>query len=199
MTVYTVTLTPDDPHLPTTAMRLDIDGEVAAVRELRLTPGDTGGLNPTRLPVLDLNQIVAAVTAAIAPNPEPASRIARTPPPDGRSGRAEESRRRANRRESTSSNVAAVATNQAGTRMSPTPDRAPLAKPAATSVAQSAARKGGAATASAGRAYRRMPEDFGEVLRQAGENAGIISDHYGVPRHTAYAWIRNARKTATAR
>ncbi|MEU4221649.1 helix-turn-helix domain-containing protein [Actinoplanes sp. NPDC026623] len=49
-------------------------------------------------------------------------------------------------------------------------------------------------TAANGRAYRRMPEDFAAVLRQAGTSTAI-ADHYGVPRHTAQGWIRRQKQT----
>jgi len=34
------------------------------------------------------------------------------------------------------------------------------------------------------------------VLRQAGGSASVIAGYYGVPKHTAYGRIRNARKKA---
>jgi hypothetical protein len=49
-----------------------------------------------------------------------------------------------------------------------------------------------------GRTYRRIPDDFDQVQRQAGQSASVIADHYGVPRHTAYSWIRSARKKDAA-
>jgi len=48
-----------------------------------------------------------------------------------------------------------------------------------------------------GRAYRRMPEDFAAVYRQASSPAAI-ADHYSVPRHTAQGWIRRQKATDAA-
>jgi hypothetical protein len=50
--------------------------------------------------------------------------------------------------------------------------------------------------AAGGRAYRRMPDDFATVYRQAGSPAAV-ADHYQVPRHTANGWIRRLRDQAT--
>jgi len=48
-----------------------------------------------------------------------------------------------------------------------------------------------------GRAYRRMPDDFAAVYRQASSPAAI-ADHYSVPRHTAQGWIRRQKATDAA-
>ncbi|GIG03231.1 hypothetical protein Cci01nite_83240 [Catellatospora citrea] len=52
------------------------------------------------------------------------------------------------------------------------------------------------AKAAGGRTYRRIPDDFDNVLRQTGDSATAVADHYQVPKHTAYGWIRSARKRA---
>ncbi|WP_120314881.1 hypothetical protein [Catellatospora citrea] len=49
----------------------------------------------------------------------------------------------------------------------------------------------------AGRMYRRAPHDLAEVVRQAG-SAAAVADHYRVPKHTAYGWIRTLRNKDTA-
>jgi hypothetical protein len=47
------------------------------------------------------------------------------------------------------------------------------------------------------RVYRRMPDDFTAVYRQAG-TAAAIADHYGVPRYTAQGWIGRYNKQHAA-
>ncbi|MEU8002169.1 hypothetical protein AB0B66_13480 [Catellatospora sp. NPDC049111] len=70
------------------------------------------------------------------------------------------------------------------------------------SPAKATAKKAASSTPDSGRpsagsrSYRKLPEDFEQVLRQAGDSASVIADHYDVPRHTAYGWIRTARKKA---
>jgi hypothetical protein len=46
------------------------------------------------------------------------------------------------------------------------------------------------------RVYRRAPDDLAQVYQQAG-SAAALADHYGVPRHTAYGWIRTLRRDNT--
>lgn len=208
MTSYTVTIAPDDADLPTTTIRLDVAGAAASIRELRLIPGTAGGLTPGELPVLDMNQLVAAVVAAVAPSSvagqtsvAPQTRKAQPRRADAGGG----ARKRKGR--STSEDVApaaprknSAARNSAAGSAASTPsaktvvDKAPVAKRAAKK--KTAATKAADAAKSGSRTYRRMPEDFAEVTRQAGESAAVIADHYGVPRHTAYGWIRSARAKA---
>ncbi|MEV0269771.1 hypothetical protein AB0H43_13410 [Hamadaea sp. NPDC050747] len=170
MTMYTVSITPDDPGFAVTTIRLDITEAAATIRELRLTPGDNDALVPSGLPVLDLGQLVAAVAAAVLPGsvpvsaPVPVAPITERKPERQAAGKATDKPNRANKSASKKQTPARV--NKA---------------PAVTS-------------AGGGRTYRRVPDDFDQVLRQAGGNAAVIADHYDVPRHTAYSWIRSARK-----
>jgi hypothetical protein len=191
MTSYTVTITPDDPDLAVTTIRLDITDSAAAIRELRLVPGSAGGLTPGRLPVLDMNQLVAAVLAATVPGsaaegpmPSRPSRMAATPKAAAK--RAERSAEAAPVAKTVPSKTAAKRTTKATS----------VAK--RTAAKKTAAKKTAAAREAGGRTYRRVPDDFDQVLRQAGGSASIVADHYGVPRHTAYSWIRSARKKASA-
>ncbi|MEU8077954.1 hypothetical protein AB0B31_21155 [Catellatospora citrea] len=275
MTTYTVTITPDDPAQAVTTIRLSLDGATTTVRELRLSPGSGGSLAPGELPVLDLNQLVAAVLAATAgpaPVAAPAKPSRRTPAvPASAPGELEiqapaateavppkKSARKRTAAQATATPAAvpadatvppvatttpagsavAAGTGKAGAGKS-NAGKADTAKAASTAEkAQSGAGKAGAgkavrakASARAGaatvrekkaapakatarkaasstpdtgrpsgasRSYRKLPEDFEQVLRQAGDSASVIADHYDVPRHTAYGWIRTARKKASA-
>jgi hypothetical protein len=47
------------------------------------------------------------------------------------------------------------------------------------------------------RVYRRMPDDFAAVYRQA-STAAAIADHYDVPRYTAQGWIGRYKKQDAA-
>lgn len=263
MTSYTVTITPDDPDLAVTTVRLDLVDGAATVRELRLQPGSGGGLRPGDLPVLDLNQLVQTVLAATGGAAAPARRTGKAQPataaaaqPGGGTAKAPASAAPAKPtmtgRAATKATKAArtqVAAAKAGraparravpagsaaegrakadaamaavtkasaakaaprraarTADSPAkaaPGKAAPAKTATRSTAPAkATRKAAAAEASGNgagsRTYRRLPDDFAEVLRQAGGSASVIADHYGVPRHTAYGWIRTAgRKTSAS-
>jgi hypothetical protein len=77
-------------------------------------------------------------------------------------------------------------------RSQPTPKKAAPGK-TVRKQAPAAAEAG----SSAGRAYRRMPDDFAAVYRQA-DTTAAIADHYGVPRHTAQGWIGRHKKQNAA-
>ncbi|MFD0599162.1 hypothetical protein ACFQZ4_48330 [Catellatospora coxensis] len=237
MTTYTVTITPDDPAQAVTTIRLDLDGEVATVRELRLSPGSGGSLVPGDLPVLDLNQLVTAVLAATSGS-TPAAAPAKPAPstlavPASAPGELEMqapaavepvAAKPAARKRTAAKPAAPVAAKAAVVK----PAKADARKPAASkagaakavrakasarstaaavrekkaSPAKATAKKAASSTPDSGRpsagsrSYRKLPEDFEQVLRQAGDSASVIADHYDVPRHTAYGWIRTARKKA---
>ncbi|WP_290856842.1 hypothetical protein [Hamadaea sp.] len=205
MTAYTVTITPDDPGMAVTTIRLDITDSAAAISELRLTPGAGGGLAAGGLPVLDLNNLVAAVVASVVPAsraPKPAA--ATTPTPAAAGVSTEDaapaplalSRKAAGKR-AAAKKPAAKKTTAQKTTAKKTSAKAAEAKstPAKAARPAKAAKKTTSAPAErASRTYRRVPDDFEQVLRQAGDSANIVADHYGVPRHTAYSWIRSARK-----
>ncbi|GAA2373481.1 hypothetical protein Cme02nite_02240 [Catellatospora methionotrophica] len=260
MSSYTVTITPDDPTQAVTTIRLDLDGAATTVRELRLAPGSGGTLMPGALPVLDLNQLVAAVLAATsgavaAPAPAkpshtapaapavpgeleiqaPAADTAAPKPPARKRAPAKTAapaaaaepvpptaaepaaarRSRAGRPSAVKADTAAAKPGAAKTASA----KASTAKPARAkgsargaaavtrekkaSPAKATAKKSASSTPDSGhpsggsRSYRKLPDDFEQVLRQAGDSASVIADHYDVPRHTAYGWIRTARKKAT--
>lgn len=198
MTSYTVTIAPDDPDLAVTTIRLEVTDATATIRELRLVPGSSGGLTPGGLPVLDMNQLVAAVVAAVVPrsgSTKPQPEVAA--PVQARQGRLaspatprKAARKRGSGRERSTEDdtVATPARKKAAGKTRP-------AKPTkvAKKTAAAPAEPGGSS-----RTYRRVPDDFDQVLRQVGESASVIADHYGVPRHTAYSWIRSARQRAAA-
>jgi len=192
MTSYTVTIAPDDPDLAVATIRLDITDASATIRELRLVPGSNGGLTPGGLPVLDLNQLVAAVVAAVVPTSAAAGAeptVAATPARKANSANRPAPRKAAPKRAAHSAKGEVEAAKPRKKATAKTPEV----------KATKAAKKAAAATSErGGRDYRRVPEDFDQVLRQAGESASVIADHYGVPRHTAYSWIRSARKRSAA-
>ncbi|WP_144126628.1 hypothetical protein [Catellatospora sichuanensis] len=272
MTKYTVTITPDDPGQAVTTIRLDLDGTATTVRELRLSPGSGGSLVPGDLPVLDLNQLVAAVLAATsgaAPSAAPARPLPHTPAvPAAAPGELEMQApvaaeavapKAATRKRTTAKPAAAKAAKGIEATAKPVPAKAPAVKfieagtgkaagrasagksdataPTAgapkagtakagaakavrakasarsataavrdkkASPAKATAKKAASSTPDTGRpsgasrSYRKLPDDFEQVLRQAGDSASVIADHYDVPRHTAYGWIRTARKKTTS-
>lgn len=81
--------------------------------------------------------------------------------------------------------------------------KAKAAKPASTKTAttrppttrgQMAAKGAAAAAAKSGRIYRVRPDDFADTVAQVGETAGVLAEHYKVPRHTAQGWLAGWRK-----
>jgi hypothetical protein len=185
MTSYTVTITPDDPALAVATIRLDITGAAATIKELRLVPGSDGGLTPGRLPILDMNQLVAAVIAAVIPGTTK-SAVGSVAAEDARQGRAAPQKATGRRRSRPSEDDGQTAT----------PRKRAAAKTQAKKTTRPAKKTTAAPAEPAARTYRRVPQDFDQVLRQAGESGSVIADHYGVPRHTAYSWIRAARRRA---
>ena len=213
MTSYSVTITPDDPGMAVTTIRLDITSGAAAISELRLTPGAGGGLVAGGLPVLDLNNLVAAVVASVVPAPgtsaaTPTSAVAAKMPATPVADQAPNvrSRKAASKKAAAPKAVAKKATADATAAKKTAAKKANAAKSTPAKAVKTAGgvketkaakKTAGGSAERTGRTYRRVPDDFEQVLRQAGESASIVADHYGVPRHTAYSWIRSARKKVT--
>jgi len=209
MTSYTVTIAPDDPELATTTIRLDVTDATASIHELRLVPGASGGLLPGGLPVLDLNHLVAAVVAAVVPGSESATaQPLSANAPEAATIALQGTRGRGGARARTTENTTAVTTQPRKKAAGKTTETKPAkaakpvkaAKPPKKVTAAKPEKKAAAAPTKpgGGRTYRRIPDDFDQVQRQAGQSASVIADHYGVPRHTAYSWIRSARRRDAA-
>ncbi|MEU8075921.1 hypothetical protein AB0B31_10765 [Catellatospora citrea] len=209
MTSYTVQITPDDPAKPTITIRLDLEADSTVLRELSLKTSGEHPLSAGRLPVLDLNHIVSAVTAAMTPTGPAAAPILPTMAADMTAADTMPSapvRAAAGRRGRASADTSAQSTT-ASDGQSKTEGASPNAVPASPPKAAAVRRKatsGKAGTrhatpgAASGRTYRRLPDDFAQVIRQTGDSAAAIADYYQVPRHTAYSWIRTHGKQATA-
>ncbi|MEU7823029.1 hypothetical protein [Catellatospora sp. NPDC049133] len=206
MTSYTVTIAPDDPALAITTIRLDLAGGEPTVRELRMVPGEGGALLADGLPVLDLNHLVSAVLAAVSPTRSASAKRAGRPATRGVPRQAAADRRQDAPSAPGAAPVLAAlrqgpATAERDARVAAAPKPSRAAGQARKERPAGQAPKKATASAApdrGGRTYRQMPEDFAEVMRQVGDSAGIIADHYDVPRHTAYGWIRTARKRTAA-
>jgi hypothetical protein len=222
---YTITIAPDDHTRATTTLRVEVSDTTARLTELLVRAGDGDGLTAGQLPAVDLDQLLLAVTpattAAIAATAPTAPTVAETPnrpeptpPPVAEpvaavaepqpapaeaaptAGAAKKSLTGARPRRST---TARKKTPAAGTKPSARASGSTKATKAtrASKAAKTAAAKTTAETsASRERVYRRAPEDLAEVYQQAG-SAAALADHYGVPRHTAYGWIRTLRRDNT--
>ena len=174
MAGYTITITSNDGEAGAqTTIRVDTTGGSARVTELTVRSAGGGGLSPQRLPAVNLEQLIAALSPtaqtaiATVPAAEPVAATAvSTPSGRGRSGRAKRAGRKA------------------------------PAKKAASRSRQARAEKTTASRESANgrRAYRRMPEatEVAALYRAAG-SATAVAEHYGVPRHTASGWVRRLR------
>jgi outer membrane biosynthesis protein TonB len=98
---------------------------------------------------------------------------------------------RSRRNAATPKKAAAAAKSAAAAGSKTRAPRGTAAKPA-----KRATKKSAAVSSDGGRTYRRAPEDLETVLRQAG-TAAAVADHYGVPKHTAYGWLRKLRSRDT--
>jgi hypothetical protein len=217
VTTYSITITADDDSAATTRLRLDTSGDRVILTDLHLHDGN--GLSTGQLPAIDYGLLLAAITTTTptpvsGPTPPqvhgrdttpartavtataPARRRTRTAAPTpvtatnarrGRRGAAGATATEAaqpaaggRRRASTASKAAATANK-----------RVPAARKTPTGA--SAGKASGRTGSGTGRAYRRMPDDFAAVYRQAG-SASAVAEHYQVPRHTANGWIRRLRE-----
>jgi hypothetical protein len=92
-------------------------------------------------------------------------------------------------------NAAPPAAPASPTGTTPTARKASATRKA--TARKAAAKETSAPAETGGRVYRRMPDDFAGVYRQAG-TAAAIADHYAVPRHTAQGWIRRQKSIDAA-
>jgi hypothetical protein len=173
---YTITIIPDDDSATATTLRLDTSHGDVKLTDLHLHAG--GGLSNGVLPAIDYGLLLRAITPT-TPTPIGGTRAQAPAEPVA-------ARSRPGRGGGVTSRPSANANTTRGT----VAGRAKTAK-------ATTARKSTRAAAGSERAYRRMPDDFAAVYRQAG-TASAVADHYNVPRHTAHGWIRRLRGQAGA-
>jgi transposase-like protein len=161
VSLYTISISPDDRGgaITTVSVELDDQGTAVRIREMTVRPADGSGLSPQQLPSIDFELLLRAIG--------PASRRDVSAP----AATAAPQRGRGARRRRTSDETPASATKPRTRRG---------AAKAATST-------------SAGRAYRRMPDDLSEVYEEL-ESVTAVARHYGVPRHTAQGWMNRLRQ-----
>lgn len=219
MDSYTITITPNNDSGSSTTLTVDTSGGQVRITDVHLHAA--GGLTGGEMPRVDFGFLLRAVagpvnspiaiTPAPAPPPapvqveahaaasdldEPAADMTTpstatpatppdadaTPIPAPEPPRTRPARRRA----------AAVRTAVDGAATAGQPRNG--GKPAKARK-KATTRSTDAAAGGKERVYRRMPEDFADVYRQASTAAAIV-DHYDVPRHTAQGWIRRFKATA---
>jgi len=221
MDSYTITIAPNDDSGNSTTLVVDTSGDQVRITDVHLHAAD--GLAGGTMPTVDFGLLLRAVgpspseqpsietapagvptpaetaaqpadSAEPAPEPQPvkASRSPRATRTRAATPVAEPKRPRSRR----ASAAKAAAPEEATTstrrrRAAAAPAKAAPAKKAAAKKA--AAKK--AAASGGGRAYRRMPEDFPAVYQQSSSPAAL-AEHYGVPRHTAQAWIRRIKASS---
>lgn len=167
MSSYTVTITPDAPGGAEATVRLDVERGTARITEFAVRPAAGRTISATRGSSVDFDLVLRAVGPA----------------------------------------VTAVEAMQSVTRSSE-PAAAPRPRSARGRTAKSSAGRAGRGTraatrqakpasASGGRAYRRMPEDVAETFAQIG-SVTALAVHYGVPRHTAQGWVNRLRRAQAA-
>jgi hypothetical protein len=213
MDSYTITITPNDDSGNSTTLTVDTSTGQARITSVHMHA--PGGLTDAQAPNVNVDLLLQAVTgpthtpaaitaastplAQAAPEPsvvntelgagEPAT-IATTAAPQPTTGEPTRRASTAAPAKRASRRAAAAAAEQAPSSGARRGRNQPAPK-----TPRKAARKtaNAAADVAAERVYRRMPDDFTAVYRQAG-TAAAIADHYGVPRHTAQGWIRRHKK-----
>jgi hypothetical protein len=226
MDSYTITITPNDDSGNSTTLTVDTAAGQARITSVHMhaPAGLTGAQMPTVDVGLLLQALTAStptpaaitamptVGAGAAAQPVPADAgagvdeppaTAPTVTPRAATGgttrnasAAAPAKRTSGRRAARAGNAQAAPASSSGTRRGrnqPAPKKTAPPK-AARKQAKAAA---SAADSSAERVYRKMPDDFAAVYRQAG-GAAAIADHYGVPRYTAQGWIGRHKKQEAA-
>jgi len=211
---YTITIAPNDDSGNSTTLIVDTSAEQVRITDVHLHAAN--GLTGGQLPTVDFGLLLKAVAApassptaieatpapAVAPvdthvaTPETADEptAGETPPPAAATAKPRRAKRAAPAapapEPATRSNTrrTAAARTAGGKATKAAAKRAGGGRAAARQQASTKAAK----AAGGERAYRRMPEDFAAVYRQASTPAAI-ADHYGVPRHTAQGWIRRTK------
>ncbi|GIM93040.1 hypothetical protein [Paractinoplanes toevensis] len=220
MNSYSITITPDDDSGNSTTLTVDTSTGQTRITSVHMHA--PAGLTGAQLPSVDVGLLLQAVSgptptpAAITTDPATVPQTAPHPVPANTDVTADESPAttatapaQSNPRETTEHAPDAAPAKRASRRKAGTTPAAESAQPPSSGTprgrSRSAPRKGSprrrpaeqpaaaAAGGNAERVYRRMPDDFPAVYRQAG-TAAAIADHYGVPRHTAQGWIRRHKK-----
>ncbi|GIF02130.1 hypothetical protein Ari01nite_95940 [Paractinoplanes rishiriensis] len=221
MDSYTITITPNDDSGNSTTLTVDTTTGQARITSVHLHA--PAGLTSGQMPSVDVGLLLQAVTGSTAPaaitaTPTPAPETAPHPSPadaDEPSATAAATTPEAATGDPAPNTSAAAPAKRAGRRPAgarpaendkPRPsgtrrgrNQPAPAKPAPSKTAGKRATAAAAAPAakSTERVYRKMPDDFAAVYRQAGATAAI-ADHYGVPRHTAQGWVSRYKKQETA-
>ena len=222
MDSYTITITPNDDSGNSTTLTVDTATGQARITSVHMHA--PAGLTGAQMPGVDVGLLLQAVTASTpapaaitatptpvaepAPQPAPANTdagideppaTATTVTPQAATGGAtpqasveRTSGRRARARSAVDEKAPSSGTRRG--RSQPSPKEA---APRKTARQQATAPAVPAAGSSGERVYRKMPDDFAAVYRQAG-TAAAIADHYGVPRYTAQGWIGRHKKQEAA-
>ncbi|WP_432832693.1 hypothetical protein [Dactylosporangium sp. CA-092794] len=172
MSIYTITISPDDDSGAETTVSVDVDGGQMRIMEVTVRSASGAGLSGGRMPNVDFDLLLRAINpvrqaaeqsgAEAEPEiEEPAPR--RSAQPVRSRGPAGEGKPRGSGAE--------------GRRR----QRKPRIE---TSVPPSAL---------GGRVYRRMPDDLAEVYEQT-QSVSAVAQHYDVPRHTAQGWMNRLRE-----
>src|SRR5690349_16605678 len=218
MDSYTITITPNDDSGNSTTLTVDTATGQARITSVHMHA--PAGLTGAQLPSVDVGLLLQAVTGSTTtPAAISATPVVEGAPPPARADADEPSitaatvtpepaagdatpptpaapAKRASRRPAASARTAekdkALSSGTRRGRKQPAPKTAAPSKTARKRVAAAAP-----AAESAERVYRKMPDDFAAVYRQAGTTAAI-ADHYGVPRYTAQGWIGRHKKQDAA-
>jgi hypothetical protein len=203
---YTIVVTADDDTATSTTLRLDVSGGEVRLTDVHLHAGT--GLSTGQLPAIDYGLLLAAIAPAtptpitVAPaasagkaraasTTRPARRPSAEAGDEARLAAPTPTRRPRAAGKATAAPAEAAKTGRtrrgatAANKSAAAPNK--RARTAKKTVKAAPARKAGRVAGE--RVYRRMPEDFATVYGRAG-SAAAVADHYQVPRHTAYGWIR---------
>jgi hypothetical protein len=206
---YTITITPNDDEAGAhTTIRVDTTSGSARITELTVRAAEGGAIFPQQLPVLNLDQLIAAlvppVTTAItampsspqqAPAQQAPGRRVSTQQAPVQAAVSEPELEVARESPETPQSTTSPARTGRPSRGKKAGTTAPAKRASSRSRQTKAEKMAATAHSTSGRrAYRRMPEP-GDVLAAYREVGGTtaLARHYGVPRHTATGWLRRLR------
>jgi hypothetical protein len=225
MDSYTITITPNDDSGNSTTLTVDTATGQARITSVHMNA--PAGLTGAQLPSVDVGLLLQAVTgpattpAAITATPTPVAEPAAHPTPAPADAEepsitaatvtpepatgdttphtpAVTPAKRASRRPAAWARTAVEGkASSRGARGDRNPPAGKTAAPRKAAGKRATAAAAASAAESAERVYRKMPDDFPAVYRQAGTTAAI-ADHYGVPRYTAQGWVGRHKKQEAA-
>jgi hypothetical protein len=180
VSLYTITISPEDANGAQTTVSVDVNGDQMRIIEVTVRSASGTGLSGGRMPDVDFDLLLRAIN--------PARQAVATSGSDLDADSISEAGSQADAPAPRRSAPPVRSRGSAGEgkpRGAGTEGKRRQGKPRVeTSVPPSVL---------GGRVYRRMPDDLAEVYEQT-QSVTAVAQHYDVPRHTAQGWMNRLRE-----